>query len=175
MTTTWAGGIIPVEGDKVTVVVGDTVTPTGTHIWGDDTTSAITISGTLKASRVANSSLQCKGDLVTSATTTATIDYGRRSTSDPIPAGITATLILNYSAALSNFKYGLYIADTSNFYACGQTTNPNTTLTAGIAVAATTCVVADITGWVVGDTFVLGVSDGTYNHYDKKVITTITA
>ena len=170
----WAGGVAPVEGDSVTIVLGDTITVDGTYTAGDDTTTAFTVNGTLKASRAVNSSLTIKGQLLTAAATTATIDYGRRSTTDPIPAGVTATLILNKSAAMANYKYGLFVADTSNFYACGATKNANARITSAISAGGTSCTVDDITGWAVGDTVVMAESDGTATHYDEKTIATLT-
>lgn len=47
---TWAGGVVPVEGDSVTIVLGDTVTVDGAYTAGDDTTTAFTINGTLNPS-----------------------------------------------------------------------------------------------------------------------------
>jgi len=55
VTSTWVGGVIPVEGDNVTIALGHTVTITGTHIWGNDTaTAALTIAGSCIFSTVAN-------------------------------------------------------------------------------------------------------------------------
>jgi hypothetical protein len=70
---TWVGGIAPVEGDTVTIASGHTVTVDGTYIVGSDPGSAglaavtVAAGGTLKASRIANSSLTLKGDLVTAS------------------------------------------------------------------------------------------------------------
>ena len=170
---TWVGGIVPVEGDAVVIAAAHTVTVDGTYIAGDDTITAFTVNGILKASRTVNSSLQIKGLILTAGTTTATIDYGRRSTTDPIPAGVTATLILNYSAAMVNYKYGLFVQDTSNFYACGATKTNNTTLVASISASATSATVTDATGWAIGDNVCFATSDGTYNHYEERVLTSV--
>jgi len=170
----WSTGVVPVEGDSVVIALGHTVTVDGTYTAGDDTVTAFTVNGTLKASRTVNSSLTVKGQIFTAAATTATIDFGRKSTSDPIPSGITATLILNKSAAMVSYKYGLFVADTSNFYACGATKNNNARLTANLAISGTSVTVDDATAWAVGDTIVFAPSDGTYNHYDKKTILTLT-
>ncbi len=96
-TTTWAGGVVPIEGDKVIIVAGDTVTLDGTFVWGDDSVTAtipnaaVNVSGTLSASRTVSSSLTGKGMIVINQG--ATLDYG--TTASPIPLGVTATLILN--------------------------------------------------------------------------------
>lgn len=153
---------------------GHVVTIAGTYIAGDDSTTAFTVNGTLRASRAANSSLTVKGNIFTAATSTATIDFGRKSTSDPIPSTYTASLILNYSASMADYKYGLLINDTSKFYACGATRQTNTTLTASISAGATSATVADITGWAVGGTIVLAPSANWYSIYAEKTIATIT-
>lgn len=171
---TWVGGIVPVEGDKVIIASGHVVTIRDTRIAGDDTTTAFTITGTLKADRTANSSLTVKGDIQMSASTTATIDYGRFSTTDPIPAGITATLILNYSAAMANYKYGIFVGDSANAYFCGATKTRNTVTTTSLAISGTSVDVADITGWSVGDWVVFAQTDGTISHHERKQIATLT-
>jgi hypothetical protein len=172
---TWVGGIVPVEGDKVIIASGHVVTIRDTRIAGDDTTTAFTITGELKADRTANSQLTVKGDIQMSALTSATINYGRRSTADPIPAGITATLILNYSAAMANYKYGIFIGESANAYFCGATKKRNTTIiTAGISAGATSAVVADITGWTVGDWIIFGETTGIMAQFDRVQILTVT-
>lgn len=171
---TWVGGIVPVEGDKVIVASGHVVTIRDTRIAGDDSTTAITLTGTLTASRVANSSFTAKGDIQMSALTSAGLDYGRNSTANPIPAGITANLILNYSAAMVNYKYGLFKGDSANVYFCGATRTRNTVTTSSLAISGTSVDVADITGWAVGDWVVFAETDGTTNHYDRKQIATLT-
>ncbi len=171
---TWVGGIVPIEGDKVIIASGHVVTIRDTRIAGNDTTTAFTITGTLKADRTANSSLTVKGDIQMSALTSATIDYGRLSTADPIPAGINATLILNYSASMANYKYGLFKGDSANVYFCGETKARNTVTSSSLAVSGTSVDVADITGWAVGDWVVFAETDGTISHHERKQIATLT-
>ena len=97
-TSTWVGGVVPVEGDKVIIAAGHVVTIDGTFTWGDDNvtatigTAAVSVSGTLKASRSVNSNLTVKG-LIFVDFATHGIDYGTEA--DPIPDGVTATLQLN--------------------------------------------------------------------------------
>lgn len=171
---TWVGGIVPIEGDKVIIASGHVVTIRDTRIAGDDTTTAFTITGTLKADRTANSSLTVKGDIQMSALTSATIDYGRLSTADPIPAGINATLILNYSASMANYKYGLFVGDSANAYFCGNTRARNTVTTSSLAASGTSVDVADITGWAVGDWVVFAQTTGTISHHERRQIATLT-
>lgn len=108
-TSTWVGGVVPVEGDKVIIAAGHVVTIDGTFTWGDDNftatigTAAVSVSGTLKASRSVNSSLTVKGLLLCNYATKA-LDYG--TDADPIPASITAQLILNKSD-IPSYRVGL--------------------------------------------------------------------
>ena len=189
---TWVGGIAPsTVADSVTIANGHTVT-TDTNLtigkttintggtlviastmeMGDDSTTAITVNGTLKASRSTSNQLTCVGQLVTGAASTAVIDYG--TSADPIPSGVTATLILNKSSAMSDFKYGMFIANTSKAWFYGATRAVNTTTTSALAASGTSVDVADITGWNVGDIIVFPATDGTLNHFDDTTISTIT-
>lgn len=171
--TSWTGGVVPVEGDSVTIMAADIITVTGAHIWGDDTTTAITVNGKLSYSRTVSSSLTVKGGLTTAGTITANIDIG--TTASPI-ATVTADLILNYSAAMATYKYGMTINDLSNFTAVGNIRQTNTRLSnaGGIAATATSMVVDDCTGWLVGGQMVISETDGNTSHEDVKVIATIT-
>lgn len=103
-TSTWVGGVVPVEGDKVIIAAGHVVTLDGTFTWGDNSVTttipnaAINVSGTLKASRLVNSSLTCKGLLLTNMG--SSLDFG--TDADPIPATVTAALILNKATTPAN-------------------------------------------------------------------------
>lgn len=104
-TSTWVGGVVPVEGDKVIIAAGHVVEIDDTYTWGDDNqtatigTAAISVSGTLKASRMVNSSLTCKGLLLINYATKG-LDYGTEAS--PIPGSVTANLIINKSATTAN-------------------------------------------------------------------------
>lgn len=155
-TSTWVGGVVPVVGDKVTISTGHTVTVAGTHTWGDDTASGITVLGTLKASRAVSSTLTARGDLVIS--TGGTLDYGTEAA--PIPESVTATIVLNDSATMAHNKWGLVCADAVNwagFRMWGADKNPRSSIAAALSTD-TTFMVADATGWKVGDTLVFGLS-----------------
>ena len=93
---------MPVLGDRANIATGHTVTVDGTFSAGDDTANGITVNGTLKASRSANSQLTVRGDLF--ITTGGTLDYGTEA--DPIPAGVTAVVLVNDSAAPVDNKWG---------------------------------------------------------------------
>ena len=167
----WAGGVVPIEGDKVNIVSGDTITLDSTHIWGDDTTTAINIKsgGILKASRVANCDLTCKGTLVNEAG--GEFDFGK--TGDAIPAGVSAILRLNYSAAITAGKYSYLTVQTSKTYINGETRTKWTRLNGALTIGATSAILDDVTGWATGDIIVFMASDGTYTHDDMRTIATI--
>lgn len=172
-TSTWVGGVVPVVGDKVTIATGHTVTVAGTHTWGDDTASGITVLGTLKASRAVSSTLTARGDLVIS--TGGTLDYGTEL--DPIPEAVTATIVLNDSATMAHNKWGLVCADAVNwagFRMWGADKNPRSSIAAALSTD-TTFMVADATGWKVGDTLVFGLSaaENTINGCRWRAITGI--
>lgn len=172
---TWVGGIKPPSagGHSIVIASGHTVTfDEAAGEYGDDTTTAFTINGKLSFSRAMTTQLTVNGHIFTAAATTATFDMG--SSASPIPSTYTATLILNKSGAMANYKYGLFIADTSNASIYGATRTVNTTLVSTISAGATSFDVADGTGWAVGDRFVLAETSGTVNHYDTGTISTIT-
>lgn len=153
---------------------GHVIVVDGTYICGDDTTTALTLNGTLMASRTVNSSFTMKGDIQMAATVASTLDWGRRSVSSPIPAGVTSNLILNYSAAMVNYKYGIFIGESANAFFCGATKKRNTTITALVSAGGTSVTVADITGWVVNDWIIIGETSGVMAQYDRVQIATIT-
>lgn len=167
----WAGGVVPVLGDKVNILAGHTVTVNGTYAAGDDTTTAITVNGTLKASRSVNSQFTARGNIVLE--TNGTFDFGTEA--DPIPAGVTATLILNDSASMSTQKYGLRTTNTTDFAGFrvwGQDKTGYTTMSAALSTD-TVIQVADATNWAIGDWLAFGasVAEGVVNGYRFREIT----
>jgi len=175
---TWVGGIVPIDGDKVIIANTHTVTLTGTHIWGDDTTTAITINtgGILRASRTANSSLTCRGDLIVNGE----IDYGKTTagsgTNDPIPLAISATLILNFSSVMAVGKYGLTMNSLSRcYFASGNTRNPNADLIAPATIGGSFIDVTQTTGWQVGDLLCMGRASPTSAYEEYTVNGAITS
>lgn len=153
-TATWVGGVVPALGDKITIAAGHTVTvDTTTAVCGDDTTTALTIIGTLKASRAVSSSLRVRGDLYVN---TGTINYG--TVADPIPDAVIATLFLNDSATMANTKYGLRTnMNTGTFggvHFRGATKNRLAKTVGAVASGANSFTVDDASGWRVGDRLV---------------------
>lgn len=151
---TWVGGVKPpsVAGHKVVIATGHVVTfdeASGTY--GDDSSTGITVNGTLKASRSATTTLTCRGDLYIGVA--GTLDYGTEA--DPIPAAYVATIIINDSAAMAANKWGIRTeestGDWSGFRLWGASKTAMTTIPSGAASGDTTFAVADSTGWEVGD------------------------
>ncbi len=167
--TVWSGGAVPGSGDRVLINTGHTVELDGTYTWGDDSTATVVINsvsttasiflrGTLKASRTASSTLTCRGDLLIALA--GTLDYGTEV--DPIPADVTAQMVLNYSTAMAHNKYYVSTSLTerwAGFRLWGADKNPRTTMSAA-AAADTTITVANATGWRVGDFLVFGLLAG---------------
>lgn len=153
-TSTWVGGVVPVLGDKVTIATGHVVTVDGTYNVGDDTSTAININGTLKASRTVNSSITGRGDFVLGIG--GTLDYGTEA--DPIPSSVTAVMIVNDSATMGQQKWGfrtLTTGDWAGFRAWGADKTGRTNMAAATSTD-TVIVVDDATGWQVGDYLMFG-------------------
>lgn len=160
-TSTWTGGVVPVVGDKVTIQNGHTVTVDGTYTAGDDTSSTTAANnalcvnggGTLKFSRTVNSQLTVRGTL--QILSNGTFDMGK--TGDIIPSGVTATLIVNDSAALVAGKHllGSHGASDPKWFIRGIRRTRNASLTAATAAGATQIQLDDTTGWANGDQIVV--------------------
>jgi len=147
--------------DVRVINVGHVIELVANHTWGDDTDSAITqtsnavvIQGTLKASRTTSQTLTVRGTICVAAG--GTFDYGLLGT-DPIPDGVDAACALNDSAVLAAGKHaftttgGLGVA----VRMCGKTRTRNTRLTSGISAGATSITVDNSVGWAIGDRIVI--------------------
>jgi len=172
--TTWVGGVVPVEGDNVTIAVGHAVTITGTHIWGNDTaTAALTLAGSCVFSTTVNTSLTLKGTLVNSGTAAV---WRRGTIASPMPAGITSVVITNYSAVLANNKYNISFGASTRFAEwseVGATRNRQFYVAAAIAAGATSITVSDATGWAVGNIIFLESTNTTAAQREHRVLTSV--
>jgi len=174
---TWVGGVKPpsAAGHSIVIAATSTVTYDETgSTYGDDTATAMVVTGRLQASRIVNTGITLRGDCQMSAVTTAVLDWGRNSTADIIPLGITATWIGNSSAAMANYKYGIFVGEGANFYSCGVTRTRNTTTTSSLAAAGTSVDITNIAGWEVGNFIVFAQTTGIVTQYDRRAILTIT-
>lgn len=175
-TSTWVGGVLPVLGDSVIIAPGHTVTVDGIYHVGDGTSSsgvptnnAIRVRGALVFSRSVSTRLTVRGNVFID--TNATFDMG--STASPIPAGITAELVINEGANPSTGGAGLAAPNVNNvtFRARGVQRTRNTTLTQAVSGGANTLFVQASNNWNVGDR--LAIASDT-NEPSRAEVVTIT-
>lgn len=165
-TTSWVGGVVPVENDKVIIALGHIITVDGTYEWGDDSnvitaigTAAVNVSGTLKASRSVTSKLTVKGAVLLNHSTWS-LDYG--TDADPIPDGVVAELVLN-RATTPAIRNGIAQLSATTAAAFQKVTFVGTNirkrglkLLANINAGSTVINVSDaLHGWKVGDEILL--------------------
>jgi hypothetical protein len=134
---------------------GHVVVLDGAYTWGNDTVTAIYVNGTLFASRTVSSSLTCRGTILGLQTSLrgGKVDFG--SQASPIPAGITAQILLNESATLVTNKYTGAFGSHIEWTSWGATKKAWSRATAAIAANAVSFAVDDATGWQIGDTLVV--------------------
>jgi len=171
-TTTWEGGIIPSEGDTVTI--GHNVEIDQDIIIGDDTTTpaiAFSPGGVLYVPNTASAdyTLILKGDM---NTTNGEFRVGDSITS-PLPSTRKFTLKGNYSATPEAEKYTILNYGKFLLYGSAPTvlkTKPSTDIAAG----ATTIITQDVTEWSVGDEIVITQTDVySADHSEKRTISSI--
>ncbi len=171
-TGTWTGGVVPGEGDTVTIQNGHTVTINqNITVGADSATPAIQMSGTgklvLPSSPAADYTLICKGDLNTGGG-----GFEIASVGTPLDSARKFTIKLNYSATPSANEFRMN-SNLTKFYGRAYATSYRTTLTAQAASAQNVLNVADATGWAVGDELVIGTTTTTKTQTEAKVIQAI--
>ena len=170
-TSTWVGGVVPGIADTVTIAATHVVTVDGTYVTGGDVAAGFILSGTLKASRTVDSSLRVRAN-INPNTAGGGFDYG--TLADPIPQGVTATLIYNDSATFAVNKYQILpAANNANLRFCGAPKTRNAFLTASVSAGATFISVTSATGWVVGDQLYLEQPTTTMSQIETVTITSI--
>jgi len=142
---TWTPAQVPVLGDKVIIANPHVVTLDGVYYIGDDTATALAVNGTLKASRTVDNGIKLRGNM-TASSTTGKFDFGTEA--DPIPAEVTVTLTFNDSAVMASSKY-LINVNPASFRMWGAAKKAASAITT--LVDPSNFVVADATGWRVGD------------------------
>ena len=160
--TTWNEVGVPVAGDTVTIA--------NTHVVTVDDTSrasaAITLNGTLKASRAASCKLAYSGTITVNST--GYLDWGTEAS--PIPAAYTATLepASGVGITLSSSSYGGRITFRGD---SGRTAW--TTLASTEAAAQTVISVTDATGWQDADQLLFVPASSTNNNANHTEVRTI--
>jgi len=173
-TGTWTGGVVPVEGDTVTIQAAHTVTiddsaPATIIVGADSATAAVAVAGTLRylSTATVDHTLQLKGDL----SVTGYFEIG--TAANPIGASRKFTILLNYSASLSadkyRFKASTYNTDGLKFYGTAPTTW-KTRITNDVASGASSFVTNDSTGWAANDYIAIGYMKGGYASSDVEKI-----
>lgn len=168
--STWAGGVAPVPGDAVVIAAGHVVVLDGDLTWGNDTTTAISIYGTLSYPRDASASLTCVGNI----TVYSGGHFDMGTVASPIPATYTSKIFLNSSASPAHNKYGfLTRGDDPKVTVCGATVTRNTLLSEIAAVSQNVIEVEEADGWAIGDRIIIFCPGDLYST-SHSLITTIT-
>ena len=152
--STWDLGFTPTACNAVTIGSGHTVTVDTLAA----TASTTTVQGTLKFSRVGQSSFTVvQGDLTVEAG--GHLDMGTEA--DPIPTGTTAHLVLALGQTAG--QYGLIIQDGGDFTVRGASKAPYGFALAGISGGGTSLTISasSATAWAGGDLFTIGPTTGT--------------
>lgn len=169
-TSTWVGGVVPIDGDKVIIESGHTVEIDGTYTWGNDAPSsstagsgAIDVYGTLRASRTVSSELIVRGFIQIQPSKGGRLDFG--TPTDRIPLGVTATLTLNRTATA--FRTGLDMPSVTgqpthswSVTFCGSGTRVRNAVLADPVTAGATQIrlTTASCGWQPGDSILLPTS-----------------
>ena len=183
-TTTWVGGIVPVEGNKVIIAAGHVVELDGTFTWGDDSVTttipnaAVNVSGTLKASRTVNSSLTGKGLILVNYN--GAIDYG--TDASPISSSITSTLILNKATTPANREGLRQVVPTTSGQSISWSFVGDNSRSRGETIASTAAsgqanvvLGSSSHGWLAGDEVLLfpTTNNATVDEYEFKTISSV--
>lgn len=168
----WTGAVVPVEGDTVIVQNGDTITiDQNITVGADSATAAIDVASggkfELLSTAAADYTLICKGDLYVSSG--GTIEIG--TVANPIPPTRKFEIKLNYSASLSEGKYGL--ENYGEMIIQGANKTVKTLLISDLSVTGTVWTVGDTTDWEVGDRLAVASTTRTYSEAEDKVIQTV--
>lgn len=172
-TSTWVGGVVPVSGDDVTVASGHILEISGDHTWGSDTGAnyALSISGTVKFSRSASSTLTLRGFVQNFGSFGA---WDRGTIASPIPSSVTHRILLNSSTAPVSHKYFARFqlsTPMASFSEHGHYRLRSTLTTAAITSGSSVLNVESAAGWLPGDK--LWIESGTTTPSGAELLTVV--
>lgn len=158
---TWVGGVPPTSADDAIIANGHTVT-----LSGSCPVQSITVNtgGTLTCSTAVSTTLTIQRGLTQQTGSNVTLDVSGN-------AAVTCTVILNNVRAAAASNYIWLATGTATVILKGYPKKRWTALTADMAVGATTCTVADVTGWQTGDKLVFGTTQA-YNATPRVDVST---
>jgi hypothetical protein len=167
-TTTWTGGVVPVDGDKAQINSGHVVTINGDVEVGDDSSTALYVNnGTLKFNRSADITLQVRGRI--QVDNDGIWDMGTQS--DPCLG--TIRVEMNRGDVVD---YGALFYQGAHVYMYGKERTTHTELLNTSLSSSSTIDVVDATGWEVGDEIIIVDISGHYTPVEVNItsITSIT-
>jgi hypothetical protein len=158
---TWVGGVAPTSADDAIIASGHTVT-----LSGSCPVQSITVNtgGTLTCSTTVSTTLTIQRGLTQQTGSNVTLDVSSN-------VAVTCTVILNNVRGANTLNYFWNVAGGASCVLKGFPKKRWTTLTADMVVGATTCTVADATGWQTGDKLVFGTTQA-YNATPRVDVST---
>ena len=184
VTTTWTGGVVPVSGDTITInhaveirdartVGSDPGNPTTPGSFAASVVVTIGAAGTLKFSRTASATLNCRGSIRNSG---GTLDMGTDTNcaspfnvNSPIPSGVNA--VIRFATSGNNIatgKYGYYdtSANGGGTFLKGVSRTRVTTLNGAHSAGAASITVNSASNWAVNDLIAIHTSSATSTHIE---------
>jgi len=138
--TSWAGGVVPVAADDVTVAVGDIITLDGTQAW-----NSLTINGTFAASTTVSSYLTLTGNCIVN--NGGVLSFGTDMT--PLVTGITTGMDI---ICATNGQYKIDVDYQGEIYSNSpDMRDPYALLTADTALGSNIINVDRAGSWAIGD------------------------
>ena len=162
----WPSGTVPGSADNVTISSAHTVTTTATMAALD-----LTINGTFQWSRATSCTLTLQRNFIVS--TTGSWDEG--TDASPIPLAVVHNKILNAANSSTAAHLENRFNDRCNATFVGHYRNRNTTLTNQASSGQPVVIVADATGWQVGDRVIIAGNTASNTNLQEATISSISS